>query len=118
MAEIQNRWVKHLRNNSRQDSVDRNFSCPLCSADVQPDIDAFRAHVLADEPNHSTLTADAGIEEAFKKLFPHAPKHRSVLCRLPFVQLFNHNAGLPVIHRIPLLQIHPIVLESSRSPCT
>lgn len=77
MAEIQKRWISHLRNDSHQESADRSLSCPLCSADIQPDFDAFRAHVLADEPKHKTLTADADIEEAFRKMSIHAHKQRS-----------------------------------------
>lgn len=75
MAEIQNRWVNHLRNNARQGTADR-LSCPSCAADVQPDIDSFRAHIRADEPKHSDLAADADIEEAFRKMSIHPPQQR------------------------------------------
>lgn len=76
MAEIQNRWVTHLRNNSRQESSDRSLSCPLCAADIQPDISVFRAHIRADETKHAALKADSDIEEAFTKMTIHNPKQK------------------------------------------
>lgn len=76
MAELQNRWIAHLRN-THHESSDRSFRCPLCAEAVSPDIDAFRAHVRADEDKHSTFTEDTDIVEAFRTMAIHAPKERS-----------------------------------------
>ncbi|KAM3546026.1 hypothetical protein ARSEF1564_001119 [Beauveria bassiana] len=77
MAELQNRWVNHLRNNARQEPSERNLRCLVCAEDILPDIDAFRAHIRADEPKHSTLTGDADIVEAFRKMSIHPAKQRT-----------------------------------------
>ncbi|OAA65080.1 hypothetical protein LEL_10527 [Akanthomyces lecanii RCEF 1005] len=77
MAEFQKRWVTHLRNNSRQEPSEPNLSCPSCAEDILPDIEAFRAHVRADEPKHPTLTRDADIIEAFRKMAINPPSQRS-----------------------------------------
>ncbi|KAJ4150503.1 hypothetical protein LMH87_011251 [Akanthomyces muscarius] len=77
MAEFQKRWVTHLRNNSRQEPSEPNLSCPSCAEDILPDIEAFRAHVRADEPKHPTLTGDADIIEAFRKMAINPPSQRS-----------------------------------------
>lgn len=78
MAEFQKRWVTHLRNNARQEPSGPNYSCPLCAEAVLPDIEAFRAHVRADEHKHPTLTGDADIVEAFRKMAINTPSQRSV----------------------------------------
>ncbi|KAM3558041.1 hypothetical protein MY1884_000157 [Beauveria asiatica] len=77
MAELQNRWVNHLRNNARQEPSECNLRCLLCAEDILPDIDAFRAHIRADKSKHSILTADADIIEAFRKMSIHPAKHRT-----------------------------------------
>ncbi|OAQ99162.1 hypothetical protein LLEC1_01234 [Akanthomyces lecanii] len=73
MAEFEQRRVSHLRNTARQEPPEPNLNCPLCAEDILPDIEAFRAHVRADEPKHSTLTGDADIVEAFRKMAINPP---------------------------------------------
>lgn len=64
-------WVQHLRNTARQETPSRAYQCPLCDAQVQPNIDAFRAHVRADALKHPSLAKDADVEQAFKKCTLH-----------------------------------------------
>ncbi|KAF7557653.1 hypothetical protein G7046_g6002 [Stylonectria norvegica] len=68
-------WVDYLRNNARQQDPDRNsqinntfLPCTLCGKDVQPDLEAFQAHVSEDAENHAPWDTDEAIEEAFKSL--------------------------------------------------
>ncbi len=95
MAEFQKRWVTHLRNNSRQEPSEPNLSCPSCAEDILPDIEAFRAHVRADEPKHPTLTGDADIIEAFRKMAINPPSQRSV----HFISFDSQNMSLKPLDR-------------------
>ncbi|PHH59166.1 hypothetical protein CDD81_3668 [Ophiocordyceps australis] len=63
-------WVYHLRKASRQANQPNagRAVCPLCDAEVQPDLDSFKAHVRAAASTHTTLAQDADIEEAFNKV--------------------------------------------------
>lgn len=64
-------WVHHLRKTARQDSTPGRGTCPLCEAEIQPDIESFRDHVRADASRHPNLADDADIEEAFKNITIH-----------------------------------------------
>lgn len=68
MTDTKRGWVNHLRNNSRDEVSDRSFACPVCAADVVPNIDAFRQHIRSDGQKHAALVGDADIEQAFKKM--------------------------------------------------
>ncbi|PHH90621.1 hypothetical protein CDD83_3138 [Cordyceps sp. RAO-2017] len=74
MDRITNRWVHHLRKTARQGTAGRG-SCPLCEAEIQPDIDSFRAHVRADAPGHPSLADDADIEQAFQNVTIHGSQN-------------------------------------------
>lgn len=63
-------WMQHQRKTARE-AASRGYQCPLCDAEVQPNIEAFRAHVRADTLKHHTLAQDSDIEEAFKKVTLH-----------------------------------------------
>ena len=71
-------WVQHLRrHNARQESTGRSYQCPLCEAEVQPNIEAFRAHIRSDAVRHGALSEEAAIQDAFEKITLHgnvAPK--------------------------------------------
>ncbi|UNI13756.1 hypothetical protein JDV02_000469 [Purpureocillium takamizusanense] len=67
MERLTKGWVHHLRKTARQESAVRS-SCPLCEAEIQPDLDSFKAHVRADASGHPTLADDADIEKAFKNI--------------------------------------------------
>ncbi|RDA89182.1 hypothetical protein CP532_0540 [Ophiocordyceps camponoti-leonardi (nom. inval.)] len=69
-------WVHHLRKTARQETTTAatttptttttgRGSCPLCDADIQPDIDSFRAHVRR---SHASLADEADIEQAFQNV--------------------------------------------------
>ncbi|RDA95269.1 hypothetical protein CP533_3475 [Ophiocordyceps camponoti-saundersi (nom. inval.)] len=59
-------WVHHLRKTARQETTTTGRgSCPLCDADIQPDIDSFRAHVRR---SHASLADEADIEQAFQNV--------------------------------------------------
>lgn len=60
-------WVHHLRKTARQETAGRGC-CPLCDADIQPDMDSFRAHVGA---THASLADEADIEQAFQNVTIH-----------------------------------------------
>ncbi|KAJ6446896.1 NADH:ubiquinone oxidoreductase subunit [Purpureocillium lavendulum] len=66
-------WVSHLRKTARQETASRS-SCPLCEAEIQPDLDSFKAHVRAEISSHATLARDADIEEAFKNVTIQSPQ--------------------------------------------
>ena len=68
MDKLTKGWVQHQRKTARQEAVSRGYQCPLCEAEVQPNIEAFKAHVRADTLKHHTLAQDSDIEEAFKKI--------------------------------------------------
>ncbi|PFH59817.1 hypothetical protein XA68_11865 [Ophiocordyceps unilateralis] len=70
MDRITKSWVHHLRKTARQETAGRGC-CPLCDAEVQPDIDSFRAHVRADAGAHASLADDADIELAFQNVTLH-----------------------------------------------
>lgn len=76
MAELHKGYVNYLRDKARQGNNDRSLSCPLCSADIKPDINAFKAHVQADGDKHSALAGEADIEEAFRKMTIHSPQKK------------------------------------------
>ncbi|ODA83153.1 hypothetical protein RJ55_01663 [Drechmeria coniospora] len=73
MDKLTKGWVDHLRKTARQESASRG-SCPLCEAEIQPDLDSFKAHVRADATKHASLTADAEIEEAFNRVTIHGSR--------------------------------------------
>lgn len=66
-------WVQHLRKIAGQEIAARSC-CPLCGADIQPDLDSFTAHVRANVSSHPTLADAADIEEAFKHVTIHNPR--------------------------------------------
>ncbi|KAK2594706.1 hypothetical protein QQS21_007556 [Conoideocrella luteorostrata] len=69
MEKLTKGWVQHLRNTAyaaRQGAPSRVYQCPICEAEVQPDIGAFKAHVRADTLRHASLVEDSDIEKAFK----------------------------------------------------
>ncbi|KAG6040408.1 hypothetical protein E4U41_000652 [Claviceps citrina] len=65
-------WVQHLRNTSRQVTPPRNIPCPLCGAQIEPNVDAFKAHVRSNSSRHPTLTGDADMEAAFRNMIARA----------------------------------------------
>ncbi|UNI14827.1 hypothetical protein JDV02_001418 [Purpureocillium takamizusanense] len=67
MEQLTKGWIHHLRKTARQENAVRS-SCPLCKAEIQPDLDSFKAHVRADASGHPTLADDADIEEAFQNI--------------------------------------------------
>ncbi|UNI16681.1 hypothetical protein JDV02_003095 [Purpureocillium takamizusanense] len=67
MERLTKGWVHHLRKTAQREDAARG-SCPVCGADIQPDLDSFKAHVRADAPGHPTLADDADIEKAFKNI--------------------------------------------------
>lgn len=73
MDKLTKGWVHHLRKTARQETAGRG-SCPLCEAEIQPDIDSFRAHVRADATRHPSLADDADIEQAFQNVTIHSPQ--------------------------------------------
>ncbi|KAG5979017.1 hypothetical protein E4U55_005655 [Claviceps digitariae] len=73
MDKLTKGWVQHLRNTSRQVtpsqvSSPRNARCPLCDTGFEPNLDAFKAHVVSNSSKHPTLTGDSEIEEAFQNI--------------------------------------------------
>ncbi|KAM4065549.1 est1 DNA/RNA binding domain-containing protein [Hirsutella rhossiliensis] len=72
MDKLTKGWVHHLRKTARQETAGRG-SCPLCEAEIQPDIDSFKAHVRADATRHPSLADDADIEQAFQNVTIHSP---------------------------------------------
>ena len=64
-------WVHHLRKIARQETAPGRGSCPLCEADISPDIDSFRNHVRADASRHPSLVDDVDIEDAFRNITIH-----------------------------------------------
>ncbi|UNI19988.1 hypothetical protein JDV02_006128 [Purpureocillium takamizusanense] len=73
MEQLSRGWVHHLRKTARQETAARGC-CPLCAAEIQPDLDAFKAHVRADVSRHPALADDADIEEAFKHVTIQNPR--------------------------------------------
>lgn len=63
-------WVQHLRKTARQEIAARSC-CPLCGAEIQPDLDSFKVHVREEHP---TLSDDADIEEAFMNVIIQSPQ--------------------------------------------
>lgn len=71
MADTKRGWVNYVRNSrpdSRPEASDRSFTCPVCAADVAPDLDSFRQHIRNDGQKHAALVGDADIEQAFTKM--------------------------------------------------
>lgn len=73
MSRLQEGWITHLRNTSRQDkgkatTGGRTVRCPLCDTDVVADLDEFKNHVVADVSKHESLESETAIEDAFRKI--------------------------------------------------
>lgn len=70
MERLTKSWVTHLRKTARQETTAR-IGCPFCQAEIQPDLDFFKAHVREEHP---TLSDDADIEEAFMNVLIQSPQ--------------------------------------------
>jgi hypothetical protein len=62
-------FIKWKRTQARPKDrlTERRTSCPDCDTE-SPDLDSFRAHVLADASKHDGLRDDSAIEEAFRQI--------------------------------------------------
>lgn len=81
MEKLTKGWVYHLRKTARQETAGRG-SCPLCDAEIPPDIESFKAHVRADAARHAGLAHDVEIEQAFQNVTIHNPESASPPVRL------------------------------------
>jgi hypothetical protein len=73
MSRLDEGWINHLRNASRQGhdkaaAAGQTVKCPLCESDVAADLLEFRNHVAGDVAKHASLASDTDIEDAFRKI--------------------------------------------------
>ncbi|UNI16683.1 hypothetical protein JDV02_003097 [Purpureocillium takamizusanense] len=66
-------WFAYFRNTGRQEAAAQS-SCPLCKAEIQPNLGSFEAHVCANVSSHSSLAINADIEDAFGSVTIHSPQ--------------------------------------------
>jgi hypothetical protein len=62
---IQDSWVKHLR---KSEAAARRITCPECKAELDSNLEDFKAHVRDNVSEHGNLTGDAAIADAFKRI--------------------------------------------------
>lgn len=61
-------WVQFLRNNDQHGKLASRVKCSVCTEEVHFDLEAFKSHVAENATTHSTLAAEADIENTFKKM--------------------------------------------------
>ncbi|CAG9996048.1 unnamed protein product [Clonostachys byssicola] len=65
MSNLQDSWVKHLR---KSEAAARRITCPECKAELDSNLEDFKAHVRDNVSEHGNLTGDAAIADAFKRI--------------------------------------------------
>lgn len=139
MDQLTKGWVHHLRKTARQTTAGQTTagrttagqmtaghgSCPLCDAEIQPDLDSFKAHVRADATGHSSLADDADIERAFQKVTIHSPQYVPPPFRSRRRQRIDHgdvhicNIGVPrLLQDVHQKQLDPADRTGSGRPLT
>lgn len=81
MSRLEQGWIAHLRNISRQKETEKGKAverpatgrCPLCRLDVVYNLETFKSHVVGDASRHAGLATDTDIQDAFDRIIPNSP---------------------------------------------